>query len=70
VVIDGGSVEVTYANYNLRDDGVCRWIYFEYQHSIHEVVIVAEFPLLFFWLACVSAAWLVLFLERHLKKKG
>jgi hypothetical protein len=37
---------------------------------MHEVVIVAEFPLLFFWLACVSAAWLFLFLERHLKKKG
>jgi parallel beta-helix repeat protein len=70
VVIDGGFVEVTYANYSLHDDGVCRWIYFEYRHSMHEVVIVAEFPLLFFWLACVSAAWLFLFLERHLKKKG
>jgi parallel beta-helix repeat protein len=70
VVIDGGVVEVTYANYNLHDDGFCRWIYFEYRHSIHEVVIVAEFPLLFFWLVCVSAAWLVLFLKRHLEKKG
>jgi nitrous oxidase accessory protein NosD len=42
VTIDGGSP--IYCNYNLHDNGTYRWIYFAYQHSTHEVVIVPEFP--------------------------
>jgi parallel beta-helix repeat protein len=31
--------EVTFANYNLRDDGSSRWIYFTYAHQTREVLI-------------------------------
>lgn len=43
VLIDDGLTEVLYPNYTLRDDGFCRWIYFEYQHSTHEILIIPEF---------------------------
>ena len=42
VTIDG-AVPI-YWNYTLYDDGDKRWIYFSYQHSILEIVIVPEFP--------------------------
>lgn len=43
VIIDDNATTVLYANYNLRDDGSCRWIYFAYQHSVHEIIIIQEF---------------------------
>jgi hypothetical protein len=42
VTIDGA--EPYYINYTVYDDGENRWIYFSYQHSILEIVIVPEFP--------------------------
>jgi len=33
-----------YWNYTLYDDGNNRWIYFEYDHSTKEVIIIPEFP--------------------------
>jgi len=42
VLVDG--YEPDYVNYDLRDNGTHHWIYFAYQHSIHEVIIVPEFP--------------------------
>ncbi len=50
VIIDGGLVNVSYANYNLYDGGVYRSIYFEYGHSAHEIVILYEFQWLGLWL--------------------
>jgi parallel beta-helix repeat protein len=44
VTIDGANP--TYWNYNLYDNGTHRWIYFEYEHSTREVVIIPEFPFL------------------------
>jgi len=74
VIIDGGLVELTYANYSLRDDGICRWIYFEYRHSVHEIVIINEFPWerarAFFWLACVLVSWFILFFEKLRKDES
>jgi len=43
VIIDHGHTQVTYSNYNLMDNGICRWIYFEYVHSVHEIIIISEF---------------------------
>jgi len=37
----------TYVNTTLHDDGTHRWIYFEYEHSTREIVIITEFPSLF-----------------------
>ena len=34
----------TYVNYTLYDNGTHGWIYFEYEHSTVEVVIIPEFP--------------------------
>lgn len=44
VVIDDGSTEVLHFNNTLHDNGTHRWIYFTYQYSKHEIVIVPEFP--------------------------
>jgi hypothetical protein len=43
VTIDG--VEPYYVNYTLYDNSTHRWIYFNYEHSTPEIVIVSEFPL-------------------------
>ncbi len=42
VAIDGANP--TYWNYTLYDNGTHRWIYFEYEHTTREIVIVPEFP--------------------------
>jgi hypothetical protein len=31
-------------NYTLHDNGTHSWIYFEYEHSTSEVIIIPEFP--------------------------
>jgi parallel beta-helix repeat protein len=41
VLVNG--TEPCYWNYTLYDDGNNRWIYFEYEHSTLEIVIVPEF---------------------------
>jgi len=43
VIIDNGNSAVLYSNYHLYDNGTHRWIYFVYEHSSHEIVIVPEF---------------------------
>ena len=43
VIIDNRSAEVLYFNDTIYDNGTHRWIYFAYQHSVHEVVILG-FP--------------------------
>jgi parallel beta-helix repeat protein len=43
VTIDGANP--TYWNYTLYDNGTHRWIYFEYEHTTREIVIIPEFPL-------------------------
>ena len=42
VTIDGANP--TYWNYTLYDNGTHSWIYFEYEHSTREIVIIPEFP--------------------------
>jgi parallel beta-helix repeat protein len=42
VVING--TDPHYWNYTLYDDGDNRWIYFSYQHSLLEIVIVPDLP--------------------------
>jgi len=44
VLIDGA--EPYYVNYTLHDNGTHRWIYFAYEHSTLEIVIVPESPTL------------------------
>jgi len=70
VVIDNGSTEVTYANYSLFDDGVYRWIYLEYEHSAHEIVIITEFQGLNLWLLLAFfSTGLVLFLKVYTRNR-
>ena len=42
VTINGA--DPTYWNYTLYDNGTHQWIYFEFEHSTKEVVIIPEFP--------------------------
>jgi len=57
VTIDG--VNPIYWNYTLYDDGENGWIYFAYEHSTLEIVIVPEFPsltiMILFMVATLSA---------------
>lgn len=70
VIIDDGLTEVTYANYSLFDDGVCRWIYLEYRHSAHEIVILPEFHGLNLWLLlAVLTTGLTLFLKAYARNR-
>jgi len=58
VTIDSGLTEVINSNFSLRDDGFCRWIYFDYQHSTHEILIVPEFwPLISLLTFAIVALW-------------
>ena len=41
VTIDG--INPTFWNYTLYDDGENRWIYFSYEHSTLEIIIIPEF---------------------------
>jgi len=71
VTIDNGLTEVIYSNFSLRDNGFCRWIYFDYQHSRHEIVIIPEFwPLALLLTLMVSTLWFPLckILRMKLKK--
>jgi len=63
VIIDGGSAEVLHSNFTLQDDGFRRWIYFMYQHSTHEIVIVPEFWPPAFLLVLVLSTLLVAFIK-------
>jgi len=68
VIIDDGFTEVLYPNYTLRDDGFYRWIYFAYQHSAHEILIIPEFwPAIF--LSTLIIATLCCSLLKTLKNK-
>jgi parallel beta-helix repeat protein len=43
VTING--INPNFWNYTLYDDGENRWIYFNYEHSTLEIIIIPEFPL-------------------------
>jgi len=65
-VIDDGLTDVLYPNYNLRDDGSRRWIYFAYHHSTHDILIIPEFwPVIL--LSTLLVATLLCFLFKRLK---
>ncbi len=69
VIIDCGLTPVLYANYTLYSNNTHRWIYFSYPHSIHEVDIVPEFPLVFilplFMIATLLAV--IIYRRKHAK---
>ena len=68
VIIDNGATQVLYHNYTLYDNGTHRWIYFAYEHSTHEIVIVPEFSsFLILPLFMISTLSLVVVCK---KKKG
>jgi parallel beta-helix repeat protein len=71
VIIDNGLAKVTYANYSLLDNGVHRWVYFEYEHSIREIVILYEFQGPGLWLLfTVLTIGLILCLKGNVKRES
>ncbi len=44
VIIDGGAEPALHSNYDLRDNGTHRWIYFAYSHNSRQIDVVPEFP--------------------------
>jgi hypothetical protein len=68
VIINGG--EPYYVNYTLYDNGTHRWMYFSYQHSTLEVVIIPEFPsFMILPLFMVFTMLAVVFLQRKNPEK-
>ena len=67
VVINGS--EPYFANYTLYDNGADRWIYFSYEHSTLEVVIIPEFAqvaiIMLFFVATILAV--ILYRSRCLR---
>jgi len=63
VIIDNGLTETICPNYTIRDDGFCRWIYFAYQHSVHEIILIPESWSPMFLLILVASAFLCSFLK-------
>jgi len=43
VIINDGATTTLHSNYTLYDNGTHRWIYFAYEHSILEIIIIPEF---------------------------
>ena len=67
ITVDG--VNPTYWNYTLHDNGTHRWIYFEYEHSTLEIVIIPEFPsLIILPLLMIATLLAVLTYRRKLAK--
>jgi parallel beta-helix repeat protein len=68
VIIDDGLTEVLYPDYTLHDDGFCRWIYFAYQHSAHEILIIPEFwAMIFLSTLMVMTLWYLFFRKLEMK---
>jgi parallel beta-helix repeat protein len=44
VTVDDGLTPLLYKDFALYDNGTHRWIYFAYEHSMHEIEIAPEFP--------------------------
>jgi parallel beta-helix repeat protein len=65
VIIDDGQTPVLYHNYALYDNGTHRWIYFTYEHSAHEIVIVSEFSPVFMLLFLMVTTLLTVMLYRR-----
>jgi parallel beta-helix repeat protein len=65
VIINGGATQVLYPNYTLYDNGTYRWIYFAYEHSTLEVVIVPEFSSLLIIPLLMVATLLVVIVYRR-----
>jgi parallel beta-helix repeat protein len=61
VIIDNGQAQTISINNTLYDNGTYRWIYFTYQHSTHQILIVPEFsPLLILPLFITTTAFVTL----------
>ena len=65
VIIDDGQTPVLYHNYALYDNETYRWIYFAYEHSTHEIVIVSEFSSVFILLCLIVATLLIVIVYRR-----
>jgi hypothetical protein len=59
VEINHGSQPVLFNNYAVHDNGTHRWIYFAYDHSTLEIIIVPELPLKIILLLFIIAPLLI-----------
>jgi parallel beta-helix repeat protein len=70
ITIEGANP--TYWNYTLYDNGTHRWIYFEYEHSTLEIIIIPEFPsfliLPLFMIATLLAV--IVYKRKHTMQQG
>jgi nitrous oxidase accessory protein len=69
VSIDGANP--IYWNYTLYDNGTNRWIYFAYEYSTKEIIIVLEFPsiIIFPLFMLATLAVVIVYRRKHLVQK-
>jgi parallel beta-helix repeat protein len=67
VVIDNGLTETLHPDYFIHDDDTRRWIYFAYQQSTHEIVIIPEFGVAILLLIATFLTIFTLVLKRTAK---
>jgi parallel beta-helix repeat protein len=65
VIIDDGDTTVLYPNYNVYDNSTHRWIYFAYEHLIHEIDIIPEYSSVIILQLFMTATLLVVIVHRR-----
>lgn len=69
VIIDEGITPVLFENYTLHDNSTHRWIYFAYPHTIHEIIIIPEFPTTTLLILLTTATCLIATATRKTKPR-
>lgn len=67
IIIDNNQTQLAYLNTALYDNGTCRWVYFAYPHSTHEIIIVPEYSLL--WVLPLFFVTIVVMLSGNRKRR-
>ena len=67
IIIDNNQTQVAFLNTTLYDNGTCRWVYFAYPQSTHEIMIVPEYSLL--WTVPLSLVTIIVILNYGRKRR-
>jgi parallel beta-helix repeat protein len=69
ILIDNRSSEVLYANYTLLNDGFRSWIYFVYNHSTHEIIIIPEYFPFTILLILICTTYYICWMRQKYKRR-
>lgn len=67
IIIDNNQTQIAFLNTTLYDNGTCRWMYFAYPQSTHEIMIIPEYSLL--WILPLFLVTIVVMLSCNRKRR-